>query len=187
MLPLTSTIAMSDRISRYVNKADARHAAAEMLNDQGKLGRGESVGFFELLAFLCLDERLARFWFPLRKGEDASWDESGLHVANKATGEITWSNAMGGDQQYWRVLHSIEKVMKGRRVLNYSHRCRREDSVLDSLWNRFLDHAHAAGSSDGDITRDDMGKGKLVQVISAETWQSEFVNNPSRIISLLKP
>ncbi len=187
MLPLTSTIAMSDRISRYVNKADARHAAAEMLNDQGKLGRGESVGFFELLAYLCLDERLARFWFPLRKGEDASWDDSGLHVANKATGEITWSSAMGGDQQYWRVLHSIEKVMKGRRVLNYSHRCRREDSVLDSLWNRFLDHAHAAGSNDEDITRDDMGKGKLVQVISAETWQSEFVNDPSRIISLLKP
>ncbi len=93
----------------------------------------------------------------------------------------------GGDQQYWRVLHSIEKVMKGRRVLNYSHRCRREDSVLDSLWNRFLDHEHAAGSSDGDITRDDMGKGKLVQVISAETWQSEFINDPSRIISLLKP
>ena len=77
MLPLTSTIAMSDRISRYVNKADAKHAAAEMLNDQGKLGRGESVGFFELLAYLCLDERLARFWFPLRKGEDASWDASG--------------------------------------------------------------------------------------------------------------
>ena len=96
MLPLTSTIAMSDRISRYVNKADARHAAAEMLNDQGKLGRGESVGFFELLAYLCLDERLARFWFPLRKGEDASWDKSGLHVVNKATGEITWSSAMGG-------------------------------------------------------------------------------------------
>ncbi|WP_216476359.1 hypothetical protein [Bifidobacterium sp. A11] len=187
MLPLTSTIAMSDRISRYVNKADARHAAAEMLNDQGKLGRGESVRFFELLAYLCLDERLARFWFPLRKGEDASWDESGLHVVNKATGEITWSSAMGSDQQYWRVLHSIEKVMKGRRVLNYSHRCRREDSVLDSLWNRFLDHAHAAGSSGEDITRDDVGKGKLVQVISAETWQSEFVNDPSRIISLLKP
>ena len=187
MLPLTSTIAMSDRIARYANKADARHAAAEMLNDQGKLGRGESIGFFELLAFLCLDERLARFWFPLRKGEDASWDASGLHVVNKATGEITWSSAMGGDQQYWRVLHSIEKVMKGRRVLNYSHRCRREDSVLDSLWNRFLDHAHAAGSSDEDITRDDMGKGKLVQVISAKTWQSEFVNDPSRIISLLKP
>ena len=61
----------------------------------GKLGRGESVGFFELLAYLCLDERLARFWFPLRKGEDASWDESGLHVANKVTGEITWSSAMG--------------------------------------------------------------------------------------------
>lgn len=187
MLPLTSTIAMSDRISRYVNKADARHAAAEMLNDQGKIGRGESVGFFELLAFLCLDERLARFWFPLRKGEDASWDTSGLHVVNNATGEITWSSAMGGDRQYWRVLHSIEKIMKGRRVLNYSHRCRREDSVLDSLWNRFLDHAHAAGSSDEDITRDDMGKGTLVQVISAETWQSEFVNDPSRIISLLKP
>ena len=111
----------------------------------------------------------------------------GLHVVNKATGEITWSSAMRGDQQYWRVLHSIEKVMKGRRVLNYSHRCRREDSVLDSLWNRFLDHAQAAGSSDKDITRDDMGKGKLVQVISAETWQSEFVNDPSRIISLLKP
>ena len=68
----------------------------EMLNDQGKLGRGESIGFFELLAFLCLDERLARFWFPLRKGEDASWDASGLHVVNKATGEITWSSAMGG-------------------------------------------------------------------------------------------
>ena len=33
----------------------------EMLNDQDKLGRGESVGFFELLAYLCLDERLARF------------------------------------------------------------------------------------------------------------------------------
>ena len=33
----------------------------EMLNDQGKIGRGESVGFFELLAYLCLDERLARF------------------------------------------------------------------------------------------------------------------------------
>lgn len=165
MLPLTSTIAMSDRISRCVNKADARHATAEMLNAQGKLGRGESVGFLELLAYLCLDEKLARFWFPLRKGEDASWDASGLHVVNKATGEITWSSAMGGDQQYWRVLHSIEKVMKGRRVLNYSHRCRREDSVLDSLWNRFLDHAHAAGSSDGDITRDDVGKGKLVQVL----------------------
>ena len=59
---------------------------------------------------------------------------------------------MRGDQQYWRVLHSIEKVMKGRQVLNYSHRCRREVSVLDSLWNRFLDHAHAAGSSDEDIT-----------------------------------
>lgn len=69
MLPLTSTIAMSDRISRYVNKADARRAAAEMLNDQSKLGCGESVGFFELLAYLCLDERLARFWFPLRKGK----------------------------------------------------------------------------------------------------------------------
>ncbi len=95
MLPLTSTIAMSDRISRYANKADVRHAAAEMLNDQGKLGRGESVGFFELLAYLCLNERLARFWFPLRKGEDASWDDSGLHVVNKATGEITWSSAMG--------------------------------------------------------------------------------------------
>ena len=78
MLPLTSTIAMSDRISRCVNKADAGHAAAEMLNDQGKLGRGESVGFFELLAYLCLDERLARFWFPLRTGEDASWDDSGF-------------------------------------------------------------------------------------------------------------
>lgn len=77
--------------------------------------------------------------------------------------------------------------MKGRRVLNYSHRCRREDSVLDSLWKKFLDHTHAAGSSDEDITRDDVGKGTLVQVISAETWQSEFVNDLSRIISLLKP
>lgn len=46
MLPLTNTIAMSDRISRYANKVDARHAAAEMLNEQGKIGRGESVGFF---------------------------------------------------------------------------------------------------------------------------------------------
>ena len=187
MLPLTSTIAMSDRISRCVNKADAGHAVAEMLNDQGKFGRGELVGFFELLAYLCLDKKLARFWFPLRKREDVSWDDSGLHVANKATGEITWSSAMGGDQRYWRVLHSIEKVMKGRWVLNYSHRCRREDSVLDSLWNRFLDHSHAAGSSDEGITWDDVGKGKLVQVISAETRQSEFVNDPCRIISLLKP
>lgn len=69
MLPLTSTIAMSDRISRYVNKADARHAATEMLNDQGKIGRGESVGFFELLAYLCLDGRLARFCSRLGKGK----------------------------------------------------------------------------------------------------------------------
>ncbi|MDT7511728.1 hypothetical protein [Bifidobacterium sp. H6bp9] len=83
-------------------------------------------------------------------------------MANKATGEITWSSAMGGDQQYWRVLHSIEKVMKGRRALNYSHRCRREDSVLDSLWNRLLDHSHAAGPSDEDITWDNVGKSKLV-------------------------
>ena len=108
-------------------------------------------------------------------------------MANKETGETTWSSAMRGDQQYWRVLHSIEKVMKDRRMLNYSHRYSREDSVLNSLWNRFLDHAHAAGSSDEDITRDDVGKGTLVQVISAETWQPEFVNDPSRIISLLKP
>lgn len=61
MLPLTDAAEVSDQVSRYVNKADARHAAAEMLNDQGKLGRGESVGFFELLAYLCLDEKLAGF------------------------------------------------------------------------------------------------------------------------------
>lgn len=143
MLPLTDAAEVSDQVSRYVNKADARHAAAEMLNDQGELGRGESVGFFELLAYLCLDEKLAGPWFPLRKGEEVSWDESGLHVVNKATGEITWSSAMRGRQGYWRVLHSIEKVMKGRRVLNYSHRRRREDSVLDTLSNRFLNHVHA--------------------------------------------
>lgn len=185
MLPLTNAVEVSDQVSRYVNKADARHAAAEMLNDQGKLGRGESVGFFELLAYLCLDERLAGFWFPLRKGEDISWDDSGLHVVNKATGEITWSSAMRGRQGYWRVLHSIERVMKGRRVLNYSHRRRREDSVLDSLWNRFLDHVHADESSDEEIAREDMEQGKLVQIISAETWQSEFITSPRRIQKLL--
>ena len=106
---------------------------------------------------------------------------------NKATGEITWSSAMRGQAGYWHVLHSIERVMKGRRVLNYSHRRRKEDSVLDNLWNRFLDHVHADGSSDGDITREDTEQGTLVKIIRAEKWQSEFVNDPSTIVSLLKP
>ena len=77
--------------------------------------------------------------------------------------------------------------MKGRRVLNYSHRRRREDSDLDSLWNRFLDHVHADGSNDEDIARKDTEQGTLVKIISAETWQSEFVNDPSRTVSLLEP
>lgn len=94
---------------------------------------------------------------------------------------------MRSRQGYWRVLHTIERVMKGRRVLNYSHRRRREDSVLDTLWNRFLDHVHADESSDEDIAREDMGQGILIQVISAEEWQSGFVNDLSKIVSLLQP
>lgn len=61
-----------------------------------------------------------------------------LHVANMTTSEITWSSAMRGGRGYWRVLHSIERVIKDRRVLNYSHHRRKEESVLDSLWDRFL-------------------------------------------------
>lgn len=92
---------------------------------------------------------------------------------------------MRGRQGCWPAIHSIERALKGRPVLNYSHRHRRENLVLDSLRNRFLDHVHADGSSDEDIAREDMGQGTLVRVISAETWQSEFVNDPSRIVSLL--
>ena len=121
----------------------------------------------------------------LDKSRKVSLGGSKLHVVNITTRKITWNSAMRGRQGYWRVLHSIERGMKGRRVLNYSHRRRREDSVLDSLWNRFLDRVHADESSDEDIAREDMEQGKLVQIISAETWQSEFITSPRRIQKLL--
>ena len=67
----------------------------------------------------------------------------------------------------------------------YSYRRSREDSVVDSLWNRFFDHVYADGFSDEGIARENIGQGTLVQVISAMKWWSEFVNDPSRIVSLL--
>lgn len=185
MLPVADGDDASARVAQYMNKSDAERAARELTLNPDKLGRGESVSFFELLAFLCLRPSMNRFFFPLGPKDEVAWDDDGLSVVNGSTGEVTWSSAMRGVQRYWRVVHDLERVLKGRRAHTFSKRHPTPKGRLDELWNLFLDHVDGAEQSDESIARAGQQVGTLVRTISSSQWYNLYVPNPDRILKEL--